>query len=454
MTTHWHAGHVIAQLDDLAPASVQAIITSPPYYGLRDYGLAPVIWAPVRYAPMAGLPEMAFPAHADPEAFAACDHDWSDWQDQHAVREAPIHGKTRTSDRSYGGDTSRRFDGNHQKHAHGQFCRQCGAWRGCLGLEPSPELYIGHLVQVFRAASRVLRPDGTLWMNLGDAYSSGGRKYRDSDAKLDARGMDCRPPATPGIKPKDLYGIPWRAALALQADGWYLRSDIIWAKGASFAKTWHGNPMPESVTDRPVRAHEFIFLFSRRPRYFYDHVSVQEAAVTQPQMVGEPSRRNLRDVWAVTTKPFKGAHFAVFPPDLVAPMIAASTPEIGCCPACGAPWRRLSLRGAAVDTGGRERQVVQARGHLATQGRQGALATGIWHGRVHAGWQPGCACPAHTPVPSTVLDCFGGAGTTALVARQMGRDAIHIEANPAYLAIAQDRLGPDPVFPECQHACL
>ena len=222
-------GHVIDRLREMPDGSVQCVVTSPPYFGLRDYGLEPVIWEPVQYSPMPGMPVMAVPGHANPQAYATCEHDWGEWSESHDVREKPISGKTRTTDRSYG-DASRRFDGNHQKHSHGRFCRICGAWRGCLGLEPSPELYIGHLVQVFRELRRVLREDGTLWLNLGDSYASGNMATRDTDKKLSARGMDLRPSDPPGIKPKDLMGIPWRAAFALQADGWFLRSDVVWHK--------------------------------------------------------------------------------------------------------------------------------------------------------------------------------------------------------------------------------
>ncbi|AEK57884.1 DNA methylase N-4/N-6 domain protein [Acidithiobacillus caldus SM-1] len=195
-TVDFRIGHVLDVLRELPKNSVQTVVTSPPYFGLRDYGLEPVVWEPVVYAPMPGMPEIRVPAWVDADEWAVCDHEWGDWAENHDVRETAIAGKTRTTDRSYGGDASRRFDGNHQKHHHGQFCRRCGAWRGCLGMEPSAELYIGHMVQVFRAVRRVLREDGTLWLNLGDSYA-GGREH------------------AAGIKPKDLLGVPWRAAFAL-----------------------------------------------------------------------------------------------------------------------------------------------------------------------------------------------------------------------------------------------
>ncbi|MHB1702518.1 MAG: DNA methyltransferase, partial [Acidobacteriaceae bacterium] len=390
-----HFGHVIGVLRDMATASVQMIATSPPYFGLRDYGLEPVVWEPVVYEPMPGLPVMPFPAHAKPDAFAACEHDWGAWSEHKDIREETRHGKTRTTDRFYG-DASRRFDGNHQKHAHGQFCLKCGAWRGCLGLEPDPNLYVGHLVQVFREARRVLADDGVLWLNLGDSYArSGGTDVNAPSTALVANTRDTleqigsrkqRPPS--GLKAKDLIGIPWRAALALQADGWFLRSDVVWAKGASFARDWHGNPMPESVTDRPTRAHETVFLLSKSARYFYDHHAVKEPAVQSAnvrsssfkrsndgkraqgipgQMIGthrenrpdvayNQASRNIRDVWAVNTKPYKGAHFAVWPEDLVRPMILAGTSARGHCPECAARWvpvtQRRPARPSAAAIGG------------------------------------------------------------------------------------------------------
>jgi site-specific DNA-methyltransferase (cytosine-N4-specific) len=181
---------------------------------------------------------------------------------------------------------------------------------GQIGAEPTVEAYLGRLVEVFRQVRRTLKDDGTLWLNLGDAYTSGGRTWRDRDKKNPARGMDYRAPTPRGLKPKDLIGLPWRLAFALQADGWFLRSDIVWHKP---------NAQPESVKDRPTRAHEYVFLLSRAKTYFYDHAAVMEDAV------GPQGRRNCRSVWSVPTEPFKDAHFATFPPRLVEPCVLAST---------------------------------------------------------------------------------------------------------------------------------
>lgn len=237
---------------------------------------------------------------------------------------------------------------------------------GQMGLEGTPEEFVSGMVELFREVRRVLRDDGTLWLNMGDSYygswgnsgqrpelDSGGGGQRDKSSEYYSRGgWDERRDRPPGsfkhelYKPKDLCGIPWRLALALQADGWWLRQDIIWHKP---------NPMPESVTDRCTKAHEYIFLLTKAAKYYYDAGAIKvEAAYPHDkrrpmgsegawQMDGrrrgengggvaydhDTTRRNKRSVWTVTTKPFKGAHFATFPPDLIEPCIKAGCPEGG-----------------------------------------------------------------------------------------------------------------------------
>ena len=184
--------------------------------------------------------------------------------------------------------------------------------KGQIGAEDSLNDYVDNLVSVFREVRRVLADDGTLWLNVGDSYTSGNRTWRDDDKKNPARGMNYRPPTPDGLKPKDLIGIPWRLAFALQSDGWYLRTDIIWHKP---------NCQPESVKDRPTRSHEYLFLFSKSERYYYDSESIKEPSKTNGKT------RNKRTVWNVKTEPFKDAHFAVFPPSLIAPCILAGSQE-------------------------------------------------------------------------------------------------------------------------------
>jgi len=218
---------------------------------------------------------------------------------------------------------------------------------GQIGLEKTPEEYVEKLVEVFREARRVLRDDGTLWLNLGDSYAaSGGHRASGASARVGNTRRGVANLGTtyvpPGLKPKDLIGIPWRVAFALQADGWWLRSDIIWAKS---------NPMPESVKDRPTKSHEYIFLLAKSSKYYYDQDAIREPAINGERFHGgydgsgiinktaarngrvNPNNRTLyrnkRDVWTVPTKPFKGAHFAVFPPDLIRPCILAGCPPGG-----------------------------------------------------------------------------------------------------------------------------
>lgn len=190
-----------------------------------------------------------------------------------------------------------------------------------IGAEDELEAYLRNLTRVFAEVRRVLADDGTLWLNLGDSYTSGGRTWRDEDDKNPARGMGYRAPTPPGLKPKDLVGVPWRVAFALQADGWYLRSDIIWQKP---------NCQPESVKDRPTRCHEYLFLLSKSERYFYDHEAVREegnGGKRNRRTVWHPTTENLGSLWEVRTEPYPEAHFAVFPPSLVEPCIlAGSTP--------------------------------------------------------------------------------------------------------------------------------
>lgn len=182
---------------------------------------------------------------------------------------------------------------------------------GQIGAEMNLDDYVRDLVAIFAEVRRVLSDDGTFWLNIGDSYTSGGRTWRDTDKKNKARAMDYRAPTPDGLKPKDLIGVPWRIAFALQANGWYLRSDIIWNKN---------NGLPESVKDRPSRIHEYVFLFSKSERYFYNNESVKEAAVNG-------SKRNCRSVWTINTEPFKDAHFATFPRELVARCLLAGSRE-------------------------------------------------------------------------------------------------------------------------------
>jgi len=365
MTAKILEGNSLETLKGLPACSVQCVVTSPPYYGLRDYGTAK--WE-------GGEKDCS---HIDDEKVAERKRQK---KSMIAVGES-LDGSTRTRvhDESIGNDWQYRGD-----------CKKCGAKRidTQIGLEPSPEAYVEALVNVFREVWRVLKDDGVLWLNLGDSYWGGkgqssqawSTEHQDrntlqkSQHQITGKG-ETRPTdgKHPVIKPKDLIGIPWMVAFALRADGWYLRQDIIWSKP---------NPMPESVTDRCTKSHEYIFLMSKSRQYYYDHEAIKEPAAlssaerwaqnveqqegsarvpgkTNGKMkaVGGPKRkefnstqggggtglqghsgnrladgtlitdRNKRSVWTVTTKPYKEAHFATFPPDLIEPCILAGSKE-------------------------------------------------------------------------------------------------------------------------------
>ena len=341
-----------------------------------------------------------------------------------------------------------------------------------LGLESTPEKYVANMVQVFREVRRVLREDGTCWINLGDSFCStdkwGGGKSGNSGKHTVVSGtgdvpswaVRARKPSIAGIKPKDLVGIPWMVAFALRADGWWLRSDIVWQKP---------NVLPESVTDRPTKSHEYVFLLAKSAQYFYDMDAVREPCTMKPQrrltpiegrpsfgghqahteagyrtrdevgVDGHPGGRNLRDVWSINTRPYKGAHFATMPPALVVPCIKAGTSERGCCPSCGAPWERQVDREKIPDRPGRVRarkgdSLADAHGQDGRAGNRYSIQS------TTTGWEPTCTCSPQEPVPCTVLDPFGGSGTTAEVARSLGRDCILIELNPDYIDLAKIRL--------------
>lgn len=573
-------GDAMEQLRLLPSDSVHCVVTSPPYYGLRDYGTAQ--WD---------------------GGDAGCDHK-KVIDPTRAVEGSTLHGGQKTN--------------GHLQEGYKSHCARCGARRidQQIGLEPSPDEYVARLVDVFRAVRRVLRKDGTVWLNLGMSYASGDsgssrsrqRKHAppcDSDGKepqdYPGSGYACRGPddehlsgsqshlgrtadnrrlserdeqrlsltdhdsapldcasSFPGLsqsgvqrstipaltasaqgafsrasavaglsevrtlpddarlsahttddmpdtfeqsppsvhrmtdklssglacncgscgicfiylvtkslrfKPKDEINIPHLVAMALQADGWFLRQTIIWAKP---------NPMPESVTDRCTKAHEYLFLLSKSPRYFYDADAIKEPAVSDhtsgngfvgrqggstsyqvmsggvgstKEWVDIGGTRNRRSVWTVASEAFPGSHFAVFPPALIQPCILAGTSERGVCAACGAPWVRLVDWGHDGTRDVRNIARALAMGHDA-RGPTAVARAGEPRSSRTLGWQPACSCDAAT-VPATVIDPFAGAGTTGLVADRLGRSAILIELNPAYAELARRRIEQDaPLFAE------
>lgn len=439
MITNANALHI-----PLAPRSVHMVATSPPYWGLRSYATATWVGGD-----------------------SDCDH---------------------AKDRSVGVQSSTLGGGkkttNHQQEtSYRDVCAKCGAHRldaqlgaeklhDCLawarGEEPCGACYVCAMRAVARELWRVLRDDGVWWLNLGDSYlgGKGASSQAWSSSHKDratlqkdhhhVAGMGSTRPTDlriDGLKPKDLAGIPWRVALALQADGWYLRSDVIWAKP---------NPMPESVTDRCTKAHEYVFMLAKSARYYYDCEAVKEGSVDDEytsrgkvrktvdrlteedatigryranlhkQEGGRPTR-NRRTVWTIATQPYAGAHYAVWPPALVEPMILAGTSARGVCSACGAQWVRVVETGELMPSGSRT-DVIQASGSGESSCQKPGHAVSMFkRERTTTGWRASCDCNAGEPVPAIVLDPFCGSGTTGAVARLHGRRFVGLDLSMDYL---------------------
>jgi DNA modification methylase len=357
------------------------------------------------------------------------------------------------------------------------------------------ECYVCHMRLFAAECWRVLRDDGTFWLNLGDSYNA-GRNGGHAGGRNGISRPEIAPGKSganaPGLKPKDLCLIPARVALALQADGWWLRSDIIWAKS---------NPMPESVKDRPTKAHEYVFLLTKSKRYFYDQDAIREPladatlpralrgvgddnkwlegapgstahTMSQPRpnkrkdwednhggsgtgfnghsgyyspdgrLLVNPNGRNKWTVWNVPTVSYPGAHFATWPPALVEPMIKAGTSERGCCPECGSQWERVTEKGEFIPmrwSPGIDKTTIaqdQVKGidpNGRVESNTSAMVRGGVNERITTGWKPTCD-HNHSPVPCTVLDPFAGSGTTGQVARELGRDAILLDLSFDYLS--------------------
>ena len=371
-----------------------------------------------------------------------------------------------------------------------------------IGLEDTPDAYVARMVKVFREVRRVLRPDGVCWLNLGDSYASrpngpqlGASTLQGSQApSVEYRAAHAlrATKLRVGIKHKDLLMIPAQVAIALRADGWWLRSDVIWHKP---------NPMPESCTDRPTSSHEHVFQLSKSGDYLYDDEAIREGATGKNahdvtggrysppgQLAHTGSRRkprgvppyhaqyessdqrgldavprgfgrNARNVWTIATRPFPGAHFATMPPELAERCILAGTSEVGACPHCGAPYYRITEKGdpdidaqRACGGGALGGYFGAATKDYAAAGVQdpSAVKARILEGmrpRLTIGWEKDCDCLFARPVPCTVIDPFGGAGTTGLVADRLGRDAVLIDLNAEFVALTHRRItGDAPLF--------
>lgn len=315
---------------------------------------------------------------------------------------------------------------------------------GQLGREDTPGRYVDRVVHVCQHIRRVLHPSGTLWLVLGDSYSRG---YCGRDHAPPGSGHR---PLLPGCRPKELLGIPWLVALALKAEGWLLRSDIVWSKP---------NCMTESVRDRPTRSHEYVFLLARQEDYYWDWQAVREDAVCPAGVTVRmqnrradkaldgrwvtTGKRNCRSVWNIPAAPSsRGEHFATFPGELARRCILAGTSEKGCCPACGCPWVRqvgpapeyAAILASRRGKGGWSAPAPRVDGRVGSK-----FGSYINSDYVTTGWNPSCSCGL-TPVPCIVLDPFMGSGTTGLVAKELRRSFLGIDLNPDYVELARQRI--------------
>jgi DNA modification methylase len=480
MTVRQLVGDCRVTLPTLDAGSVQSVATSPPYYGLRDYGLPPLVWG--------GDAEHAH-----------------EWKTAGTTRRGTLNEGFNHRWNPAWTEGGAQVDARPLEVAHGNSCF-CGAWLGSLGLEPTPDAYVEHLVEVFRHVRRVLRDDGVVWLNLGDSYNNRsvarqsshqtGLGFNSDDLakswrEQTADGRTRMSLTSGGLKEKDLMMMPFRVAMALQADGWYLRSVIPWLKR---------NSMPESVADRPATAVEYVFLLAKSARYFWDADALRVDAIYGGEQLGIvrgqkrralamgrmpsgnevpgadatiPMGRNRRnsdwffDSWqwlmldeqdaplalVVNPAPFTGSHFATFPPKLVEPMIKASTSEKGQCPKCGAPWVRVTAHASG------DREAVHRPKHLQSAKSTLSLSgngSDEWASRgstvTTTGWRPSCAHGAE-PVPQSVLDPFSGANTVALVADRLGRNAVGCELKSDYVDMGVARVVADaPMFADLEIA--
>jgi len=484
------------RMTELADESVQCVVTSPPYWGLRKYeGNQDLIWG------------------GDKD----CEHEWA----IEIVKRGHHAGETNPGKEYYTKDTGQ------WSNSQGCFCLKCGAWKGAFGLEPTPEMYVQHTVEILREIRRVLRKDGVVFWNIGDSYAGSGGAHKENHAnpgisQLFNRqgvphygdiGMPERYLAPKGLKPKDLCLIPFRIAIAAQEDGWWVRSVIIWNKP---------NPMPESVNGwrwerhrikvgnepprtqagkiegskwaecpgcekcslnggyvlrkgswRPTNSYEQILMLTKSGEYYCDADAVRErstcvsfgadqqdtsithgvgsgnsglnAAKKRARDNGTFGSRNLRDVWTFPTRPCPEAHFAVFPEKLPETCIKAATSEKGCCPKCGAPWARvLDKKPSQFNIRVRDAKVGRAtpeEGYKPTEEEidQYPGNPPDMRERRTIGWRPTCHCEQSEAIPCTVLDPFCGTGTTLWVAKKLGMRAIGYDTAEAYCQLAVDR---------------
>jgi DNA modification methylase len=411
-------GNALDNLKNLPDNCIDTCVTSPPYWGLRDYGTDAVTWPEISYT-IFGL-NIYVPS-----------------------------------------------------------------WTGHLGLEPNPEMFVSHIVLIFREVKRVLKPSATLWLNFGDSYSaaSKNRSLEQALAKSTLEGrknvniLNQINKITSNLKPKDLVGIPWMVAFALRDDGWYLRQDIIWNKK---------NHMPESVSDRCTKSHEYLFLLSKSLNYYFDQFAIRETAsnntharqsrakngqksnpddkkngIRPPKAIGIPAGiiknnesfnlslselvnyKNKRSVWTVGSEAFPEAHFATYPKLLITDCIKAGSSEYGCCSVCGKPYERIlkpsedyeKYLGKGFTNHNKQLDSVnnyqeQLRGNPRPK---------ICADYETEGWKKPCKCNSEI-IPTIIMDPFSGAGTTAIVSRILNRNFIAFELKPEYIDMSNRRM--------------
>lgn len=439
----------------LEPESMDCLITSPPYWGLRDYGLPPVVIG----------------------GDVGCEHEWSS--------ELPHGRRGNRGVSGTGGNLNPSLDESGQgagAGTGGSYCTHCGAWRGQFGLEPHPQLYIDHLVDLFERLRPALKATATVWLNLGDSY--GGCSFVPGDSTDrpknagDRRTSRRRKQVTDNwLRPKQLLGMPWRVAIAMQEAGWLLRNAMVWRKP---------NPMPSSVRDRLSCTYEHVFLFVKEPRYHFDLDAVREASVepnrkrgpadtfggssweergqhseggawhprggadiAQGNSIAEKtnhaSGKNPGDVRTWPTAPFPEAHFATFPPALPEWCLRAGCPN-EVCVECGKPKVRVveqverdSADYPAYDGKGALDEVPGGNGRNAPRKKVAGGSSLARYDRRDMGWEPTCSCSTDFR-PGCVLDPFAGAGTVLCVAKEMGLRGIGFELSPEYVEMAGRRI--------------
>lgn len=426
-------GNCLQLLRDIPKNSIHCVVTSPPYFGgVRNYGTENQVWG--------GLSD--------------CPHSWEEIFTPNPNAGGGLTPKQSTNAGSYSADprgpTPTKWGEEYgcpagtPRGRTSAICRICSAWKGELGSEPELWRYLANLGEICDEIHRVLRPDGTFWLNLGDVYASTGSGDAGGASQKRNQGASQRSSRIipDGLKPKDLCLVPHRTAIMLQERGWWVRQDNVWGKGVDDDEEYSGSAMPNSVSDRSNHTHEYVFQLAKSERYFYDRY-----AVLHPE-----TKRNQRSVWMISPKGFSGAHFATYPLEIPERCILAGTSAYGVCVECGAPWEPVVEKGEPD----LERQRAcggDANGEYSSDGVKDYEGTGAQNGSTvkantlksqrkiaRMTWQPTCLCGCAEVKPATVLDPFCGSGTTLITARRNGRIGIGLELLPENVEMSRQRI--------------